>query len=164
MSPGAVACAAPLTTKSKPYNFCFVNPLEEQVFDLQRHRAANLAEKALENASGCARTEGMSAVDKSSGSGRITRALVSRTKKGEGSNQSADDGNKDRNCVTGSGGVLGESKRDFESNQVKYCEMKSVPMDQQLEAKRSHIHGWGLFAKVRVPKHSMIAEYMGETI
>jgi len=163
MSPGAVACAVPLSVKSKPYKFCFVNPREEQVVDLQRKRAANLAEKALENASGCARTEGTSAVDKSSGSGRITRALVRRPKEGEGSKRNADDGNKDRNGGPSSS-VSGESKRDFESNQVKYCEMKSVPLDHRLAAKRSHIHGWGLFAKVNLSKHSMIAEYMGETI
>lgn len=163
MSPGAVACAVPLTVKSKPYKFCFINPREEQVVDLQRKRAANLAEKALENASGCARTEGTSAVDKSSGSGRITRALVRKPKEGEGSKQNADDGNKDRNGGPSSS-ATGESKRDFESNQAKYCEMKSVPLDHRLAAKRSHIHGWGLFAKVNLSKHSMIAEYMGETI
>jgi len=166
MSSNAVVCAAPLTENSEPYQFCFVNPREEQVVDLQQRRAANLAEKALENASGCARTEGMSAVDKSSGSGRITRALVRRAKEGEGSKHSGDSGIKDRSGggSGGGGSSSGESKRDFESNQAKYCEMKSVPLSQRLAAKRSHIHGWGLFAKIDLPKHSMIAEYMGETI
>ncbi len=154
--PGAVACAVPLTEKSTPYRFCFHNPTENSVTDLQRKRAALEAEKALENSSGCARTEGMSAVDKSTSSGRITRALVGK-------------GDQDQSSPTKSKANVREvlndsSKQNFESNQAKYKEMKKYPMEQRLAAKRSHIHGWGLFAKRKFPKHSMIAEYMGETI
>eukprot|EP00957_Ditylum_brightwellii_P091445 6963208-Ditylum_brightwellii.AAC.1 len=42
--------------------------------------------------------------------------------------------------------------------------MKSVPMNQRLAAKQSHINGWGLFTKLRLSKHSMIAEYIRETV
>lgn len=42
--------------------------------------------------------------------------------------------------------------------------MKIVPIEQRLTPKRSHIHGWGLFTKVDLPKDSMIVEYMGEVI
>ena len=39
---------------------------------------------------------------------------------------------------------------------------KSVPLEQPLVAPRSHIHGWGLFTMVDLPKE--IVEYMGETV
>lgn len=115
-----------------------------------RKRAAAAAEKALENPSGSARTEGMTAVAKSGGSGRITRALVRR----------ADDG--------GAGGAAGKGGRDVKEAKVetaiqeKYRELKAVPLEDRLVAKRSHIHGWGLFTKKAIRKHDMIIEYMGE--
>lgn len=65
----AVSCAVPLTTFSTPYQFCFEKPTQQSVMDLQRRRAAIKAEKSLENVSGCARTEGSSAFDKSKGVG-----------------------------------------------------------------------------------------------
>ncbi len=37
-------------------------------------------------------------------------------------------------------------------------------MGERLVAKRSHVHGWGLFLHVAVPRHDMIVEYMGETV
>ena len=42
--------------------------------------------------------------------------------------------------------------------------MKSVPIERRMVAKRSHIHGWGLFTKIELPKNSMIVEYMGEVV
>jgi histone-lysine N-methyltransferase SETD1 len=156
-SSSAVACAVPLTPSSCQYQFCFQNPTSEAVMELQRKRAAIRAERALENISGCARTEGSSAFDKSKGSGRITRALVRKT----------DDENLRRSSLA-KGAELGkagqDSLREFESIQAKYREMKSVPMEERLAAKRSHIHGWGLFAKKDFSANSMIAEYMGEAI
>mmetsp|Transcript_12377 Transcript_12377/g.23194 ORF Transcript_12377/g.23194 Transcript_12377/m.23194 type:complete len:2389 (-) Transcript_12377:1254-8420(-) len=159
-SPSAVACAVPLTPSSCQYQFCFQNPSSEAVMELQRKRAAVRAERALENTSGCARTEGSIAFDKSKGSGRITRALVRKT----------DDENISRtsSALTKGGADVGkigqDSMRELESIQAKYREMKSVPMEERLAAKRSHIHGWGLFAKIDFPANSMIAEYMGEGI
>lgn len=119
---------------------------------LQRTRAAVAAENALENPSGSARTEGMKAVARSGGSGRITRALVR---------------NADEDAP-----LLGKrtdaeekkAKADRESNQQKYREMKAVPLQERLAARRSHIHGWGLFCKIDLPKDSMIVEYVGETV
>lgn len=46
------------------------------MLDLERKRAAAKAEQALENSTGCARTEAMNAFARSGGSGRIIRALV----------------------------------------------------------------------------------------
>lgn len=43
--------------------------------------------------------------------------------------------------------------------------MKSVPTSDRLVAKRSHVHGWGLFLnKVPVARNDMIVEYMGESV
>ncbi len=39
-----------------------------------------------------------------------------------------------------------------------YKRMKSMPISQRLVAKRSHVHGWGLFVRVEVPKNEMIVE------
>ena len=151
----AVACAVPLTTKSTAYQFCFHNPTEQAVMDLQRKRAGAKAEKALENVTGCARTEGD--IDKSKGSGRITRALVRKS-----DDQAPPSPTKARS--KGASVSKGTNETNFESTQAKYREMKSVPMEVRLAARRSHIHGWGLFAKQDFPKNSMIAEYMGEAI
>jgi histone-lysine N-methyltransferase SETD1 len=57
-----------------------------------------------------------------------------------------------------------EAKADRESNQVKYATLKAVPLTQRLAARRSHIHGWGLFTKVDIKKDGMIIEYMGEIV
>lgn len=109
------------------------------------------AEKALENSSGSARTEGMTAVAKSGGSGRITRALVRRADEGGDGGGAKDRGGRDPK----------EAKIET-AVQEKYKEMKSVPLEDRLVAKRSHIHGWGLFTKKDIKKHQMIIEYMGE--
>jgi histone-lysine N-methyltransferase SETD1 len=161
----AIACAAPLSKDSVTYKFCFHKPTEQEAMDLQRHRAVVKAEKALENASGCARTEGSGAFDKSKGSGRITRALVSKSSEGQKKQYQGalTKGGADSVLTKGTTSGL-ESERELASTQAMYDEMKSVPMEERLEAKRSHIHGWGLFAKKDYSKNSMIAEYMGETI
>ena len=154
---GALACILPLHKTSVPYQFCFETPNEEDIMDLQRKRAARLAEMALQNTSGCARTEGMLAVDKSVGSGRITRALVKST---EVEVLSSSNSNKSGDIRV----IPTESKNEIDSNQAKYKEMKSVPVDYRLVSKRSHIHGWGLFTKISIPKHAMIIEYVGEVV
>ena len=123
---------------------------QEDVIAVQRKRALVTAEKSLQNPAGCARAEGMSAVHKSIGSGRITRALV----------RIADADTAVPEISSGST-TVGLPTDDYNK---KYQDLKAVPFDQKLIAKRSHIHGWGLFAKVGFPKHSMIVEYMGETI
>jgi histone-lysine N-methyltransferase SETD1 len=151
-SAGAEAVAAPLTKKSVAYKFCFHQPPIDAVMALQRKRAAVAAEQALENASGSARTEGMEAVTQSTGSGRITRALVRSVE---------DDIPTD---IKRTEQEEQKAKADRESNQRKYNELKSAPLESRLVARRSHIHGWGLFTKVDLPKDSMIVEYMGETV
>jgi len=169
-SVNVISLAVPLSEKSTPYQFCFKNPTQQSVTDLQRKRAVAKAEKDLENVSGCARTEGISAIVKSKGSGRITRALV-RNDPSSPSRKARTKGGADTAASNNGGGGRdprarndATSSREFESIQAKYREMKSVPMEQRLAAKRSHIHGWGLFAKKDYPKNSMIAEYMGEGI
>jgi hypothetical protein len=151
--PGVEAVVASLTANSPNYKFCFQQPASDAITELQRKRAAVAAEKALENSSGCARTEGMTAVTKSGGSGRITRALV---RKADVENAGLDAIGKKMDPEN--------SNADSSANQAKYKEMRSVPIDQRLAAKRSHIHGWGLFTKVDLRKDSMAVEYMGETV
>lgn len=121
--------------------------------DIQRKRAATKAEQASQNSTGCARTEGIRGVVKSGGSGRITRALV----------RSAEDETGDNGP---SAAKKGEEKVMADKNlvQVKYRQMKAMPIEQRLVARRSHIHGWGLFAKLDIPKHNPVVEYMGEVI
>jgi len=157
--PGTEAVVTKLNASSPQYLFCYSQPSVDACMDLQRRRAALAAEKKLENASGCARTEGMSAVTRSGGSDRVTRALV----------RSAE---TEDNVDTGTqSGIGGGKKRDFEKvkadrskTQRMYRGMKDVPIEQRLAPKRSHIHGWGLFTKIDLPKDSMIVEYMGEKI
>lgn len=159
-SKGAEAVVSPLSSSSLKYKFCYVcgsNPpsFVDQILDLQRRRAAARAEEALENSSGCARTEGIKAVARSGGSGRITRALV----------RSAEEESGD---VASNAAITkkGEEKATADRNltQAKYHRMKSVPIDQRLIARRSHIHGWGLFTKADIPKDSPVVEYTGEMI
>lgn len=151
-SPGVEAVAAPLTDASPQYHFCFIQPSEESIVDLQRRRAAVAAELKLQNTSGCARTEGMNAVTRAGGSDRITRALV----------RSADI--LSDAAPTKTKAESDKAKADRTRTQAKYKEMKAVPIEERLVAKRSHIHGWGLFTKMELPKDSMIVEYMGEIV
>ena len=127
-------------------------PSIDQVQDLQRRRAAAKAEQALENSSGCARTEGMQAVKTSGGSGRITRALVRR----------ADEDTDSASLPTT--GDEAKARVDRNLFSVKYKRMKAIPIEQRLVARRSHIHGWGLFTKMDIAKDHPIVEYMGEII
>ena len=158
--PGVSATVVPLDDTSPTYKFCFQHPEQSSITALQRERAAAAAENALDNSSGCARVEGIIAVDKSGGSGRITRALVRRAHEVDGSTDPKGTvSSKSRNPEK-----TEESKKETANNQRKYAEMKSIPLANRLEAKRSHIHGWGLFTKVKFPKHSMIIEYMGEVV
>mmetsp|Transcript_20723 Transcript_20723/g.23657 ORF Transcript_20723/g.23657 Transcript_20723/m.23657 type:complete len:800 (-) Transcript_20723:3-2402(-) len=153
-SKGVEAVVAPLSDTSQSYRFVFVQPRIESIMDLQRKRAAAAAESALENQSGCARTEGMKAFVKSGGSGRITRALVRNAPEQE----EVPTGRKRTDAEER------KAKADRDSNQYKYKAMKAVPLEERLAARRSHIHGWGLFCKVDLPKDSMIVEYMGEVV
>jgi len=152
-SPGVEAVATPITEASPQYRFCYLQPSEEAIVDIQRRRAAADAEKKLENSSGCARTEGMTAVTRAGGSDRITRALV----------RSADN-LSDVAAITKSKVESEQAKADRSRNQAKYKEMKASPIEDRLASKRSHIHGWGLFTKMELPKDSMIVEYMGEIV
>ena len=157
--PGTEAVVTKLNASSPQYLFCYSQPSVDSIMKLQRKRAALAAEKKLENATGCARTEGMNAVTRSGGSDRITRALVRNAENEE---------NADVVTQTGNTGVkkrdLEKVKADRSKIQRMYRGMKSVPIEQRLAPKRSHIHGWGLFTKVDLPKDSMIVEYMGEVI
>ena len=151
--PGVEAVVAPLGETSPSYRFCYSQPTVDAIVGLQRKRAAVAAERALENSSGCARTEGMTAVSRSGGSGRITRALV---RKADSENAGGDTSGKKLDPE--------KVKADKNANQAKYRAMRALPIDQRLVAKRSHIHGWGLFTQIDFPKDSMVVEYMGETI
>lgn len=158
--PNAEALVAPLSASSQPYRFCFSyghkndpDQLKGLARDLQRKRIAEKAEMSLQNTSGCARCEGIKAVVKSGGSGRITRALVrSVEEEDEGTQPSLT--------------KKAEEKAKAERNlvQVKYRAMKNIPIEQRLAPRRSHIHGWGLFTKREIPKDDPVCEYMGEII
>ena len=155
--PGVSAVIVPLNENSVSYRFCYRVVDGNNIKDLQRRRVAIAAEKALNNLSGCARTEGNTAIQRSGGSGRITRALVRRVDEDIPNTEKGKVVSRVRNLNS-------EGKHEFESNQAKYKEMKDIPLDQRLEAKRSHIHGWGLFTKISMVKHSMLIEYMGEIV
>jgi histone-lysine N-methyltransferase SETD1 len=166
---GIEAAAVPLTSESTPYEFCFVHPDMDDMTALQRRRAVVASEKTLENETGCARTEGMMAVTKSGGSGRITRALLRSGADNDAAASSSAQGQGGRsNSKLMTRGVIEEQvglkAKDQESIQAKYDEMKSQPLESRLAAKRSHIHGWGLFTKRDFAKHSMLIEYMGEAV
>jgi SET domain-containing protein len=95
----------------------------------------------------------MTAVTRSGGSDRITRALV---RNAENETPGAD--------VAGKKTDSEKAKADRSRMQQKYREMKAVPLEQRLVAKRSHIHGWGLFTMIDIPKDGMVVEYMGEIV
>lgn len=149
---GIEAVVAPIHPKSPQYVFCYSQPTVESIMELQRKRAAVAAEQKLENTSGCARTEGIKAVARSGGSDRITRALVRNV---DNDNAAADVGRKQDSE---------KAKADRSRMALKYRQLNAIPIEQRLVAKRSHIHGWGLFTKQEIAKDSMIVEYMGEII
>mmetsp|Transcript_22340 Transcript_22340/g.32995 ORF Transcript_22340/g.32995 Transcript_22340/m.32995 type:complete len:527 (+) Transcript_22340:4038-5618(+) len=153
-SKGIEAVVTPLDDSSLSYRFSFTQPDIESVMDLQRKRIAAAAENELENTSGSARTEGIKAIVKAGGSGRITRALVRNAPE-------QDEAPRDRKRTDAE---ERKAKADRDSLQQKYFLMKSVPLVERLAARRSHIHGWGLFSKIDLPKDSMIIEYMGEVV
>ena len=100
----------------------------------------------------------MSALDRS-GIGRITLALVRHADE-ELTCAVADEGSTPSKVKNQQHSV----KRDQDTLQSMFHELKSIPIDKRLAAIRSHIHGWGLFTKVDIPKDSMIIEYTGEIV
>jgi len=173
--------AVPLTESSVRYHFSFVSPTEEGVTKVQRLRASEAALNELNNASGSARTEGLNAFLKNSGSGRITRALMAeaeaKLKTGEEKNDmvveeappptvtSKTRGKKRRAIVKDSGFTEEEeAERAMLGFAAQYEQLKSVPLTERLQPLRSHIHGWGLFTKIAIRAGEMIIEYCGELI
>ncbi|CAM9573798.1 unnamed protein product, partial [Ectocarpus sp. 8 AP-2014] len=51
-----------------------------------------------------------------------------------------------------------------QSQQAQYRMLKTQPTGYGLKVRRSHIHGWGLFALEEFPKDAMLVEYMGEVV
>merc|ERR1711937_328265 len=96
---------------------------------------------------------------RSGGSDRITRALVRNAENEDNADLAAQSG-----IGVGKKRDLEKVKADRSKIQRMYRGMKAIPIEQRLAPKRSHIHGWGLFTKVDLPKDSMIVEYMGEII
>jgi len=162
--PGVEAVTVPLKAESKRYLFAFKNPTMEVVRILQRKRAGMKAEAELQNANGCARLEGPRVFDKSAGEARITRVLLENEEEAKEKKQSQ--GNNAGGGARGRMAGSGQHLVDFShgSREQKYWRMKSVPLNQRLQPLRSHIHGWGLFTKIDLPKNSMIIEYVGQRL
>lgn len=88
----------------------------------------------------------MRAIHQTGGRGRITRALI-------------------RSVEDSAGDEMEELVvAQKEGIQIAYRRFKEVPLSKRLIAKRSHIHGWGLFTKIDIVKDSIIIEYMGEVV
>ena len=143
------------------------------------------AEVLPTNPSGCARSESSKATvsSKAAKTKRVTRELFdvndmdgggagagdggggggargspARTKGGAAA------GDDDGSGGGGGGGEVVDPTKDIPLMTKMYRRMKSVPASERLVAKRSHVHGWGLFVKVTVPRNDMIVEYVGETV
>ena len=166
-SNGAAALVVPITPRSKPYQFSQRLPTEEQITVVQRRRAAEAALKDLVSTSGCARIDGLDAIEKSTGAGRITRALVESSKTSEADAMPA----PAKRAVSSQSTQKRGNKRmknggegQGENHETAYRLLKSLPTEQRLQPLRSHIHGWGLFTKIDIEKDEMVIEYAGELI
>jgi hypothetical protein len=145
------------------YHCQYELPTEDAILQARRSHAAEDA-SIKPNPSGCARAETCSylASDKAKEM-RVTRELI-------GNNETAADGTvatkKARTKMAGSDdliegvsrsktGLHAEVDSEVDVRQIefvtrRYRAMKAVPTSERLVAKRSHVHGWGLFVKVLV--------------
>jgi len=153
-------------TSSAKYSFCYVQPSVSDVLGAQRQIA--LRDAAVRpNPSGCARAEPRDKTDEADRA-RVTRSLV----------RAANDPKSDEIAIAAQSqtkvagdGTLTSSTSPFSGvitalreNRDKYRRMKAVPMNERLEVRRSHIHGWGLFLKRDVRKDEFIVEYVGQIV
>lgn len=154
----------------------YVLPSEGAVLEVQRQRAAREAD-VKPNASGCARAESRAAVvSESAQSKRVTRALLGNSASVE-PNSSAPagraSGRAQLRTKLENTAAAGQDEIDIASTwafdrvnavTAMYRKMKEVPIHERVIARRSHVHGWGLFLLRDIRKHEMIVEYMGETV
>mmetsp|Transcript_10993 Transcript_10993/g.25756 ORF Transcript_10993/g.25756 Transcript_10993/m.25756 type:complete len:272 (-) Transcript_10993:404-1219(-) len=162
---------------SHRYRCRYSLPDEAAVLAARRALAALDAEVAP-NASGCARSESVAKLVSSDAakSRRVTRGLHGDEALVSGG---VHQGKARAKTASGLGDDVGSRsglhvKREREGATVNvkevaemtkmYRAMRSLPTTKRLVAKRSHVHGWGLFVKLPVRRNDMIVEYMGETV
>lgn len=148
------------------YSFCYVQPSVGDVLGAQRQVA--LRDAAVRpNPSGCARAEPHDKTDEAYRA-RITRSLVRGADESKNEEIPMAPQSQAKVAVDDSlpanpspfSGVLSA----LNENRNKYRRMKAVPMQERLEVRRSHIHGWGLFLKRDVRKDEFIVEYVGQIV
>ncbi|CAM9447770.1 unnamed protein product [Scytosiphon promiscuus] len=163
--PDAVSAAVtPEGDSERQYRFVMSLPSEETVVSWQRRQAAEKA-GVKENPNGCARVEVLSESSNMARTGRITRTLVRAAEK-LGVVDGGDGGGGGSSSTTSGGTVRGGlgGGGSQQSQQSQYRILKSQPTGHGLKVRRSHIHGWGLFALEEFPKDTMLVEYMGEVV
>ena len=111
--------------------------------------------KTLTKSTGSSSTSSSSAVSKS-------------VSGGDGSGNDKSNHNNNNNENNGDGEVDEEDNlRTQLRHQERYYELSAAYLLNpyaRLTVRRSHIHGWGLFAKCHFTKNDMIVEYIGEQI
>lgn len=111
--------------------------------------------------SGCARCEGFQSLE---GNKKLKAARVAAGRLSEKASFATKTKSKSRSKgarVTNDSSITGTIS-NFGTINMQYRQLKSVPIKNRLESRRSTIHGWGLFVRKPIKKHGMIIEYVGE--
>lgn len=143
------------------YKPTFKLPVEDDVVRIQQQQLlSKLPNRSSIN--GCARADTVEIQISMNRGRRVTRILAKSVEDTTKPPENATDENQLVNIDESL-----ENKREQEYNKLRYMELaKSYLRNpfERLDVKKSHIHGWGLFARCSFAKDDMIVEYIGVII
>lgn len=153
--------AAVVSSSTQQYKPCYISYSSSDLAKFQQQQFAG--DVVSINKSGCARAEGFEQemVDgkRVRKAPRVTKLLAKAVDDADDSTVASETPFDEEQHD--------ENRRVMERNRLRYHEMsseyKSNPYSK-LQVRKSRIHGWGLFAKIKFYKNDMIVEYIGQKI
>lgn len=144
------------------YKPTFKLPVEDDVARIQQQQLlSKLPNRSSIN--GCARADTVEIQISMNRGRRVTRILA---KSVDDTTKPYPENTTDENQIVNIDESL-ENKREQEYNKLRYIELSKSYLRnpfERLDVKKSHIHGWGLFARCSFAKDDMIVEYIGVII
>lgn len=149
------AMIIPKGTDWPKYTFQYYQPTFGDILDARAKRDSD-ALRLRSNPTGCARTE------------KYGRREATAAPKSGGVRRVADNadplGHAEEDVGTESRASLSLTEHEPVQLLKMYKQMKEIPLEERVQARRSPIHGWGLFTLQSFAKNHMIVEYCGEVI
>eukprot|EP00941_MAST-03F_sp_MAST-3F-sp1_P001321 g1321.t1 len=150
------------------YRFSYRSaPRQEIDLAWQQHQTASLEQETFisgeANPSGCARCEGIDSLEGAAAKLKAAR-LATSALSAKAAKTSQIKGDHPKTSNEPSRTELGFHRTSSLQEISQYRALKAMPVHERVEARRSTIHGWGLFTKKAFKRNEMIIEYVGEVV